>query len=130
MTTADRATRWTETGSCLRSVSGTYGLRSIRTARAARLADGRGYSESSSSPLAALELVRSSATHRRYNDIVVLDADGRYTGVVCIGDVIQGVTEMNLKLSATLHPLTRPSRGERVDTRMAETSTFADQLAG
>jgi len=96
----------------------------------ARLADEPRVLESSSSPLAALELLRSSATHRRYDDIVVLDADGRYTGVVCIGDVIQGVTEMNIELSATLHPLTRPSRGERVDTMMADASSFADQLAG
>jgi EAL domain-containing protein (putative c-di-GMP-specific phosphodiesterase class I) len=114
----------------LLAVSGTYGRALYAQREAARLADEPRVLESSSSPLAALELVRSSAAHRRYDDIVVLDADGRYTGVVCIGDVIQGVTEMNLELSATLHPLTRPSRGERVDTRMADTSTFADQLAG
>src|SRR5690242_18590962 len=50
--------------------------------------------DAGSGALAALELVRSSVTYRRYDDIVVLDSDGQCAGRVCIGDIIHGVAQL------------------------------------
>ncbi|MDQ4102271.1 MAG: GGDEF domain-containing protein [Actinomycetota bacterium] len=113
----------------LLAVSGAYGHALYAQREAARLGDEPRVLESSSDAMAALELVRSSAAHRRYDDIVVLGSDGRCAGTVCIGDVIQGVTEMNIELAAALHPLTRLPGGdsvaELVDRKVADGDTFA-----
>jgi hypothetical protein len=83
----------------LLAVSGAYGYALYAQREAARLGDEPRVLQSCLSVLAALELVRSSAAHRRYDDIIVLDSDGRCIGTVCVGDVIQGVAQMNLDLA-------------------------------
>lgn len=90
----------------LLAVSGAYGHALYAGREAARLGDEPRVLESGCGTLAALELVRSSEAHRRYDDIVVLDSDGRCAGVVCVGDLIQGVAQMQLDQPATHHPLT------------------------
>lgn len=90
----------------LLAVSGAYGHPLYARREAARLGDEPRVLDSCSSALAALELVRSSAAHRRYDDIVVLDSSGRCAGTVCVGDVIQGMAQLNLEQAAALHPLT------------------------
>ncbi len=91
----------------LLEVSGAFGHALFAKREAAQLGDEPRVLESSSSALAALELVRSSVAHRRYDDIVVLDSAGRCAGTVCVGDVVQGVATMNIEQAAALHPLTR-----------------------
>ncbi|MGH4008993.1 MAG: GGDEF domain-containing protein [Pseudonocardiaceae bacterium] len=112
----------------LLAISGAFGHALYAKREIARLGDEPRVLESSSSALAALELVLSSAAHRRYDDIVVLDSSGRCAGAVCIGDVIQGVATMNLEQAAALHPLTRlPGSdmvAELVDGKIAEEHTF------
>lgn len=90
----------------LLAVSGAYGHPLYARREAARLGDEPRVLDSCSSALAALELVRSSAAHRRYDDIVVLDSSGRCAGTVCVGDVVQGMAQLNLEQAAALHPLT------------------------
>jgi EAL domain-containing protein (putative c-di-GMP-specific phosphodiesterase class I)/GGDEF domain-containing protein len=113
----------------LLAVSGAYGYALYAQREAARLGDEPRVLESSSSALAALELVRSTVAHRRYDDIVVLDSSGRCTGVVCVGDVIQGVAQMNIEQAAALHPLTRlpgsDVAAQLVDRKVADGDTFA-----
>ncbi|MGH3788948.1 MAG: EAL domain-containing protein [Pseudonocardiaceae bacterium] len=113
----------------LLAVSGTYGHALYAQRDAARLGDEPRVLESSSGAMAALELVRSSEARRRCDDIVVLGTDGRCAGAVCIGDVLQGVTEMNIELAAALHPLTRLPGGdsvaELVDRKVADGDPFA-----
>jgi EAL domain-containing protein (putative c-di-GMP-specific phosphodiesterase class I) len=94
----------------LLAVSGAYGYALYAQREAIRLGDAPRVLESSSTVLAALELVRSSRAHRRYDDIVVLDSGGRCIGVVCVGDVIQGVAQLNIEQAAALPPLTRLPR--------------------
>jgi EAL domain-containing protein (putative c-di-GMP-specific phosphodiesterase class I) len=84
----------------LLAVSGAYGHALYARREAARLGDEPRVLDSSSSALAALELVRSSLAHRRYDDIIVLDSDGRCTGAVCVGDVIHGVALLTLPNTA------------------------------
>lgn len=112
----------------LLAVSGTFGHALYAKREVAQLGDEPRVLESSSSALAALELVLSSVAHRRYDDIIVLDSSGRCAGVVCIGDVVQGVATMNLEQAAALHPLTRlPGSdmvAELVDRKVAEGDTF------
>jgi len=80
----------------LLAVSGAYGHALYARREAARLGDEPRVLNSSSSALAALELVRSSLAHRRYDDIVVLDSDGRCAGAVCVGDIVHGVAQLTL----------------------------------
>ena len=80
----------------LLAVSGAYGHALYSQREAARLGDEPRLLPSCSSVLAALELVRSSAAHRRYDDIIVLDSHGRCAGTVCVGDVIHRVAQINL----------------------------------
>jgi GGDEF domain-containing protein len=113
----------------LLEASGAFGHALFARRKAAQLGDEPRVLQSSSHALAALELVRNSVAHRRYDDIVVLDSSGRCAGAVCIGDVIQGVAEMNIKQAAALHPLTRlPGSdmvAELVDRKVADEETFA-----
>jgi GGDEF domain-containing protein len=113
----------------LLAVSGAYGHALYAGRDAARLGDPPRVLQSSCGALAALELVRSSEAHRRYDDIVVLDSDGRCAGVVCVGDVIQGVAQMKLEQAATLHPLTRLPGSDMVahlvDRKVAAGTAFA-----
>lgn len=81
----------------LLAVSGAYGHALYARRPAARLGDDPRVLQSCSSAVAALELVRSSVAHRRYDDIVVLDSDGRCAGAVCVGDVIHGAAEIALR---------------------------------
>ncbi|HET9116651.1 MAG TPA: GGDEF domain-containing protein [Pseudonocardiaceae bacterium] len=112
----------------LLAVSGAYGHALYSRREAARLGDKPRVLEPSSSALAALELVRSSVAHRRYDDIVVVDAEGRCAGQVCIGDVIQGMARLTIEQGATLHPLTRlPGSdlvAQLVDRKVAESDAF------
>jgi GGDEF domain-containing protein len=113
----------------LLEVSGPFGHALFAKREAARLGDEPRVLESSSSALAALELVRSSVAHRRYDDIVVLDSKGRCAGAVCVGDVIQGVARTNMEQAAALHPLTRlpgsDMLAELVDRKTADGDAFA-----
>jgi GGDEF domain-containing protein len=113
----------------LLEVSGAFGHALFAKREAAQLGDEPRVLTSSSPALAALELMRSSVAHRKYDDIVVLDSSGRCAGAVSIGDVIQGVAEMNIEQAAALHPLTRlPGSGmvaELVDRKVADGETFA-----
>ncbi|MGH3837200.1 MAG: EAL domain-containing protein [Pseudonocardiaceae bacterium] len=112
----------------LLAVSGAFGHALYAKREVARLGDEPRVLESSASALAALELVRSSMAHRRYDDIIVLDSSGRCAGAVCVGDVIQGVAAMNIEYAAALHPLTRlPGSDmviELVDHKVADGETF------
>lgn len=111
------------------AISGAYGHALYAKREAARLGDEPRVVESSSSALAALELVRSSVAHRRCDDIIVLDANGRCAGAVCVGDVIQGVAKTHLEQTAAVHPLTRlPGSdmvAELVDRKVADGDAFA-----
>ncbi|MBV8539882.1 MAG: EAL domain-containing protein [Pseudonocardiales bacterium] len=117
----------------LLAVSGAYGYALYAQREAARLGDEPRVLPSSSSALAALELVRSSAAHRRYDDIVVLSPEGRCTGTVCIGDVIQGVAHLamaplNGEPAVAPHPLTwrpcpQPARTSAEPTPRCERSS-------
>jgi hypothetical protein len=89
----------------LLAVSGAYGYALYARREAARLGDEPRVIDASSSALAALELVRSSVAYRRYDDIIVLDSDGRCAGAVCVGDVIHGIAQMQLEQPAPVHPL-------------------------
>lgn len=113
----------------LLEVSGAFGHALFAKREAARLGDEPRVLESNSSALAALELVRSSVAHRRYDDIVVLDSEGRCAGAVCVGDVIQGVARTSMEQAAALHPLTRlpgsDMLAELVDRKAADGDTFA-----
>ncbi|MDQ3760126.1 MAG: GGDEF domain-containing protein [Actinomycetota bacterium] len=113
----------------LLAVSGAYGHALYAKREAARLADEPRVLDSSSSALAALELVSSSVAHRRYDDIVVLDSAGRCAGTVSVGDVIQGVAKMNIEQAAALHPLTRLPGSDMVaqlvDRKVANGDSFA-----
>ncbi|MGH3946689.1 MAG: bifunctional diguanylate cyclase/phosphodiesterase [Pseudonocardiaceae bacterium] len=112
----------------LLAISGAFGHALYAKREVARLGDEPRVLESSSSALAALELVLSSVAHRRYDDIIVLDSSGHVAGAVCIGDVVQGVATMNLEQAAALHPLTRlPGSdmvAELVDRKVSEGHTF------
>jgi EAL domain-containing protein (putative c-di-GMP-specific phosphodiesterase class I)/GGDEF domain-containing protein len=113
----------------LLAVSGVYGHALYAAREAARLGDEPRILMANSSASAALELVRSSAAYRRYDDIVVLDSSGQCTGAVCVGDVIQGVAQLNLEQAAALHPLTRlPGSSvvaQLVDRKIADQAAFA-----
>ena len=113
----------------LLAVSGAYGHALYAKREAARLGDEPRILTASSSALAALELVRSSVAYRRYDDIVVLDSSGQCAGAICVGDVIHGVTQLNLEQAAALHPLTRlPGSGvvaQLVDRKIADRAAFA-----
>lgn len=78
----------------LLAVSGAYGYALYAQREAARLGDEPRTLDYRSNTLAALELVRSSVAHRRYDDIILVDCDGRCTGAVCVGDVIHNVAQM------------------------------------
>jgi EAL domain-containing protein (putative c-di-GMP-specific phosphodiesterase class I) len=93
----------------LLAVSGAYGHALYAQREAARLGDQPRVLTSCSSVLAALELVRSSAAHRRYDDIVVVDSDGRCAGTVGVGDVIHGVAQMNLDWAGERKAAGRPT---------------------
>ena len=112
----------------LLSVSGAYGHALYSRREAARLGDEPRVLKPGSSTLAALELVRSSVAYRRYDDIVVVDADGRCAGQVCIGDVIQGMARLTIEQGAGLHPLTRlPGSdlvAQLVDRKVADRDAF------
>ena len=84
----------------LLAVSGAYGHALYARREAARLGDEPRVLDAGSSALAALELVRSSVAYRRYDDIVVLDSDGRCAGTVCVGDIIHGVAQLTLPNTA------------------------------
>lgn len=113
----------------LLEVSGAFGHALFAQREAAQLGDEPRVLESSSSALAALELVRSSVAHRRYDDIVVLDASRRCAGTVSVSDVIQGVARTSMEQAAALHPLTRlpgsDMLAELVDRRAADGDAFA-----
>ncbi len=113
----------------LLEVSGPFGHALYARRQATVLGDKPRVLESGASALAALEFVRSSVAHRRYDDIVVLDSGGRCVGAVCIGDVIQGVAKMNLEQAQALHPLTRLPGSEMVahvvDRKVADADSFA-----
>ena len=113
----------------LLAISGAYGHALYARREAARLGDPPRVLESGSSALAALDLVRDSEPHRMYDDIIVLSSDGRCAGVVRIGDLIQGVAEMNIEQAAALHPLTRlPGSdmiAELVDRKVTNGDIFA-----
>ncbi len=89
----------------LLAVSGAYGHALYARREAARLGDEPRVLDTGASALAALELVRSSVAYRRYDDIVVLDSDGRCAGTLCVGDLIHGVAQVHLEEATTLHPL-------------------------
>ena len=112
----------------LLAVSGAYGHALYSRREAARLGDEPRVLGPRSSALAALELVRSSVSSRRYDDIVVVDADGRCAGQVCIGDVIQGMARLTIEQGAALHPLTQlPGSdlvAQLVDRKVAERDAF------
>jgi EAL domain-containing protein (putative c-di-GMP-specific phosphodiesterase class I)/GGDEF domain-containing protein len=113
----------------LLAVSGAYGHALHARREAARLGDPPRVLGSGASALAALDLMRSSQAHRMYDDIVVVDRDGRCAGVVRIGDLIQGVAEMNVQQAAALHPLTRLPGSDMVadllDRKVTEKEIFA-----
>ncbi|MGH3605168.1 MAG: EAL domain-containing protein [Pseudonocardiaceae bacterium] len=113
----------------LLAVSGAYGHALYGRREAAQLGDEPRVLESCSSARAALELVCSSVAHRRYDDIVVLDSDGRCAGAVCVGDVIHGVAQRNVERAAALHPLTRlpgsDMAAQLVERRVGDGDTFA-----
>ena len=89
----------------LLAVSGAYGHALYARREAARLGDEPRVLDADSSAMAALKLVRSSVAYRRYDDIVVLDSDGRCAGTLCVGDLIHGIAQMHLEEATTLHPL-------------------------
>jgi EAL domain-containing protein (putative c-di-GMP-specific phosphodiesterase class I) len=89
----------------LLAVSGAYGHALYARREAARLGDEPRVLDASSSALVALKLVHSSVAYRRYDDIVVLDSDGRCAGTLCVGDLIHGIAQMHLEETTTLHPL-------------------------
>ena len=113
----------------LLTVSGAYGHALYAKREAARLGEEPRILESSCSALAALELVRSSVAHRRCDDIVVLDSEGRCAGAVSVSDVVHGVAKMHIEQAAAVHPLTRLPRSdmaaELVDRKVAEGAAFA-----
>ncbi|MGH4018335.1 MAG: GGDEF domain-containing protein [Pseudonocardiaceae bacterium] len=112
----------------LLAVSGAYGHALHARRDAARLADPPRVLASGSSALAALDLIGSSDPQRMYDDIVVVDPDGRCAGVVRIGDVVRGVAEANAERAVNLHPLTRlpgsDAVAEWVDGRVAGGEIF------
>ena len=113
----------------LLAVSGAYGHALYAKREAARLGDEPRVLMAGSSAWAALELVRSSVAHRRYDDIVVLDSSGQCAGAICVGDVIHGVAQLHLEQAASLHPLTRlPGSStvvQLVDRKIADRAAFA-----
>lgn len=113
----------------LLAVSGAYGHALHAKRKAARLADPPRVLESSSSALAALELVRSSVAHRRYDDIIVLDSAGRCAGTISVGDLIQGVAKTHIEQAAAVQPPTRLPGGdmvaEPVDRKVVGGKAFA-----
>ena len=92
------------------------------------LADPPRVFESSSGAFAALEIMRSSVAHRRYDDIIVLDPAGRCAGTVAVGDLIQGVAKTHFEHTA-VQPLTRLAGSdmgpEPADPKVADGVTFA-----
>jgi EAL domain-containing protein (putative c-di-GMP-specific phosphodiesterase class I)/GGDEF domain-containing protein len=113
----------------LLTVSGAYGHALYAQRKAARLADQPRVIEASSNALAALELVRDSVAHRRYDDIVVLDSAGRCAGTVSVADVIHGVVKMHIDQAAAVHPLTGLPGSDMVadllDRKVANGDAFA-----
>ncbi|MGH3915335.1 MAG: EAL domain-containing protein [Pseudonocardiaceae bacterium] len=113
----------------LLAVSGVYGHALHARREAARLGDPPRTLGAGASAMAAVELMRSSEVHRMYDDIVVVCPRGRCAGVVRIGDVVQGVAELNIEQAAALHPLTRlPGSdlvAELVDRKVANGDLFA-----
>lgn len=97
----------------LLAISGAYGHALYSQRDAARLGDEPRVLAADCAALAALELVSSSVAHRRYDDIVVLDSRGRCAGVVCVGDLIQGIARLNLT-HATSSPPSPASTTTRV----------------
>jgi len=64
-----------------------------------------------------------------YDDIMLLEPDGRCAGVVRIGDVVRGVAERATEVAATLHPLTDMPGSDAlagwIDERVARSEIFA-----
>jgi EAL domain len=88
------------------AVSGQFG-HALHARRPVRdLADPPRVLPATADPRAVLDLMGVGGPGRVYDDITVVDRDGRCTGVPRVGDLLRGIAELGYDRALALHPTT------------------------
>lgn len=113
----------------LLAVTGPYGHALHANRPAVRLSDPPRTIRHGARALDLLHLVRDADWSRTGEDVVLVDHDGRYQGVVMVAEIVRAMAEVKIEEAAALNPLTRLPGSDlvarEVDRRITGGEAFA-----
>jgi len=106
----------------LLTASGQFGHALYSRRPVGDLADAPRVLPAAADPRRVLDVIAGADTAHLYDDIVVVDDDGRCLGIARVADLLRGMAELNHDRALALHPVTRlpglPTLTEAIGNRL------------